>query len=324
MNFIVYNSAGKEIIGGDGQAFANEDGVFITGLTVGQTYLVSPLYFNTTGIPGEMVPHKVIFNNWADCSSPYAMADPRPFTITSNTIINAAGYYRYVPDGMDPNAPQPCYEGAPVKVPTGATTPHVAAHHKHKWSVDMDTVYSTLNMKQTIVNSVLNGPTGAFTTVASTNPSNVTALTAKNIPSTSLSGIPIGPSGTVVYYNSLYDLQNSDSDGIMNAMKTAQVLGIDWNNLSDMQKAYLTLSLQYNTPTGSMIPDKNLSGLPLGPSGVKVTYKSLYDVQNADSDGVIKAMLAADALGIDWNSLSDMQKSYMALTLDYGLPSSQV
>lgn len=188
----------------------------------------------------------------------------------------------------------------------------------------MDTVYSTLNMKQTIINSVLNGLTGAFTTVASTNPSNVTALTAKNIPSISLSGIPIGPSGTVVYYNSLYDIQNSDSDGIMNAMKTAQVLGIDWNSLSGMQKAYLTLSLQYNTPTGSMIPDKNLSGLPLGPNGVKVTYKSLYDVQNADSEGVIKAMLAADALGIDWNSLSDMQKSYMALTLDYGLPSSQV
>jgi hypothetical protein len=320
MNFIVYNSAGEIIVGQNGNAFANEDGVTITGLKIGETYRIVPLGFNTTGIPGEMAPHKVIFNNWADCSSPDASVQERAFTITSAATMSGAAYYRYVPEGQPDNVPLACFAG--VQAPT--TIHHAAAPaHRHRAHVDMDAVYSALNLKQAIVNSVLNGSPGEVTTVSSVDNSNTTTLTAKNIPSVSLSGIPIGPTGAVVNYNSLYDIQNSDPDGIMNAMNTAQLLGIDWNSLSDMQKAYLTLTIQYNTPNSSMIPSTNLSGVPLGTGGQKVTYNSLYDVQNADSDGIIKAMTACDQLGIDWNSLSDMQKAYLALTLDYGLPSVQ-
>ena len=314
MTFIVYDSAGNEVIQ---PSFANEDGTLITGLNVGETYRIVPLDFNTTGGP-ELAPHKVLFNNWVDCNSPDKFVQERSFTITSAATVRDGAYYRYVPAGSPENNPLPCYTGVVDKV---APKPHT--HSSHHVNVDMADVYSVLNIKQAVVNSIMANSNGTVTNVAAIDGQASTTLSAKMSPDVNLSGTPLGPSGVVLYYNSLYDIQNSDSDGLVNAMKTAEILGIDWNSLSDMQKAYLTVTLEYNMPTAQMIPSTNLSGVPLGQGGQKITYNSLYDVQNADSQGIIKAMLAAEQLGVDWNSLSDMQKAYLALTLDYGAPSAQ-
>jgi hypothetical protein len=139
-------------------------------------------------------------------------------------------------------------------------------------------------------------------------------LSAKNIPSAT---------------GSLYELVNDDPIGVANVMTAVQVGGIDWNSLSEGQKLYMYEVLQYgqpastNTASISDIPSTNLSGVPLGATGSKITYKSFYDIVSADPVGAATAIDEIQSGGIDWNSLSDAQKSYLVLTYEYGLPANQ-
>jgi hypothetical protein len=139
-------------------------------------------------------------------------------------------------------------------------------------------------------------------------------LSAKNIPSAT---------------GSLYELVNDDPIGVANVMTAVQVGGIDWNSLSEGQKLYMYEVLQYgqpastNTASISDIPSTNLSGVPLGATGSKITYKSFYDIVSADPVGAATAIDEIQSGGIDWNGLSDAQKSYLVLTYEYGLPANQ-
>jgi hypothetical protein len=318
MFFTVYDSSLKLVASGQ----ANEDGVFIKGLVVGGTYYVSPEDCESC----HTSTHDVLFDHWWDCST---TVQQRPFEITSASTISAAAYYRIWEHG-DPNNPASCTPtsaqdptGNPTPTPTPTPTPsddNTPVRHRHRASVDVAELDSILNIKQALINSF--EPTTASsdsTTTASDN--GTTTISAAMIPDTNLSGVPLGRNGVTVTYNSMYDIVNNDPEAAIKAMITAQQLGINWDSLSDMQKAYLVLTLQYSMSASSnMIPDTNLSGVPLGPDGKTIEYKSLYDISSNNSDGLIKAMQAADYLGINWDSLSDMQKAYLATVLSYGAP----
>jgi hypothetical protein len=65
-------------------------------------------------------------------------------------------------------------------------------------------------------------------------------------------------------------------------------------------------------------PDKDLSGVKLAPTGQVITYDSFNDLSTKQGAMVVEAMTAIEFAGIDWNKLTDEQKSYLVLMITYG------
>jgi hypothetical protein len=325
MYFDLYDSSGNIIA----QGWSDETGVTITGLTAGATYYIHPLDCDNCHQDPNL--HNVVFYYWYDGS----MTNPRGFVAGSGSPQTEA-FYRYInlmpgttnppvppapgqsggtpPGNPPPNNPPP-NNPPPTNPPPHVT--HPVLQSRHVMRLDASDLNTIVDLKKVVVATMDINQTGTASI------SNVTTISDTMVPDASLSGVPLGPTHHVTVYKSLYDVANVEPIALQKAESMADSVGLDWNKLSDMQKAYLALTLEYNQPSGaSLIPDTNLSGVPLGAAHVKIQYKSLYDVANGDPMGLEKAEVAANDLNIDWNSLSDMQKAYMALVLDNGKPST--
>ncbi len=267
--FVLFNDAGEPIVAD----LANEDGVLITGLEVGKTYYLQPTdcVYPNCGEP----PHDVIFNNWHDCSD----TRQRPFVIAADRIESGAAYYRYYLHG-EVNEPVACHTTGSPSPPAGGSTDGGSTGGGSTDGSSGSTGSSTED-------GSTGGTTGGSNTGGNTGGSNnqqqpnnsgsgtidvlaylkfverarnlFTAETgiatvggsAIDIPDTNLSGKPIGSDSSLTYaeYDSLYDVVSKDPNGSMLVIRALSDIGVDWNHLSDMQKAYAILKMR--TPGSS-------------------------------------------------------------------------
>ena len=293
-----------------GTGYANEDGTSINGLDTGKTYYLDATNCLDCNAEGTTQHHDVMFNNWNDCSTSNQMM----FEFTLAGTKSAAAYYRYHLLSQ-PDQQQPCYttSGGTGTGGTGTGGTQPAAKSRGFMGLNNFELEHMIKRAKAIIG----------TTTASENG---TTKVEASIPSTNLSDVPLGPNRVMIHYNSLYELTSMDSFGFAQASGIADFVGINWDKLSDEQKAYFYLTINYGPETttiasdNSSIPSTNLSGVPLGPNGVIVHYNSLYDLVNSDSDGVANAIAGFELDGIDWNSLSQEQQMYLLLTTIYGEP----
>jgi hypothetical protein len=237
--FVLFDDAGNPILAD----LANEDGVFITGLDVGKTYILQPTDCDDPNCGGA--PHDVRFNNWHDCDT----TRQRPFVVTAGTV--SAAYYRYhlIAEGEDQQLP--CYTTGD---PSASTNPPPNDNNNNPpptpnqptstGTVETGFVDPVFYFK--LVNFV-NNEFGIGTVIAEENDTRTAAeISAEQIPDTNLSGKPLDSDPSLRYaeYNSLYEIVRDDPTSCTQIMRAVQDAGIPWEQLSDMQKAYIILKVK--------------------------------------------------------------------------------
>lgn len=251
MYFIVYDSSFGLVTNGH----ADERGVLITGLQVGGTYFLSPenceSCHNST--------HDVNFNNWEDCST----ERQRMITITADQRSYSATY-RIVEQG-EPDETLPCSPGSPTEgggdnnnqPPQDNNQPPQDNNQPNQpespGAVETGMVDPVFYFKMV---RFLDNEFSATTVAAE----NGTEAAAEAIPDTNLSGKPVDADPSLKYaeYNSLYEVIRADPASASQIIRAAVDAGIPWQQLSDMQKAYLILKVK-----GSALPETPLVDLGL-------------------------------------------------------------
>ncbi|AFU57026.1 hypothetical protein Ngar_c00760 [Candidatus Nitrososphaera gargensis Ga9.2] len=251
--FVLFNDAGEPIVAD----LANEDGVLITGLEVGKTYFLQPTdcVYPNCGEP----PHDVIFNNWHDCDD----TRQRPFVIAAGTIVSGAAYYRYHLHG-EPNEPVACFTTGTPNPPANNNPPPT---NNPPQNPNQPTSPGTVETGMTdpvfyfkLVNFV-NNEFGIGTVIAEENDTRTAAeILAEQIPDTNLSGQPLDSDSSLRYamYNSLYEIVRDDPVSCMQIMRAAVDAGIPWDQLSDMQKAYIILKVKGSSLDATNVDFGNL------------------------------------------------------------------
>ncbi len=261
--FVLFDETGQPILAD----LANEDGVLITGLDVGKTYLLQPTDCDDPNCGG--VPHDVKFNNWDNCDT----TRQRPFTAIAGTLSGAA-YYRYHLLS-EPDQQLPCYTtGTPSPPSGGGSTGGGSTGGGSNNSGDIgpsnpNQPTSPGNVQTGMTDPVfyfklvnfVNNEFGIGTVIAEENDTRTAAeILVEQIPDTNLSGKPLDSDPSLRYatYSSLYEIVRDDPTSCLQIMKAAQDAGIPWEQLSDMQKAYIILKVKGSSLDATNIDLGNL------------------------------------------------------------------
>ena len=229
MWFVVYDSEGN-LLGGE---FADETGTTITGLEIGSTYYVSP----TDCFSCHESDHDVVFDHW-DNGSPERQ---RAFTISSIDHVSSGAYYRFVPhDGSSGGGNDNNGGNTGGNDNNGGNTGgNNGGSSSYLGSFETGFVDPVFYFKMV---HFINNEFNSATIIAE----NGTSILASQIPDTNLSGQPLDsdPSLTYAEYNSLYEVIRTDPAPAVQTIRAATDAGIPWEELSDMQKAYIILKVR--------------------------------------------------------------------------------